>query len=118
VPEAELRYSDLLPTGADGTPYRLITTEGVPEVEGAGRAASSLKVAPEVVSGPGIAGAGSRLSRGAGRRPGTGALLRPVADYEPAGPAVQHPDAVSWAVAVRQAVGSGGVLVQVWSWCR
>ncbi len=27
--EADFRYSDLLPTGADDTPYRLITTEGV-----------------------------------------------------------------------------------------
>ena len=26
--DAEFRYSDLLPTGKDDTPYRLITTEG------------------------------------------------------------------------------------------
>jgi hypothetical protein len=31
--EAEFRYSDLLPTGADDTPYRLITTEGAAAVE-------------------------------------------------------------------------------------
>ncbi|GAA4809358.1 fumarate hydratase [Nocardioides caeni] len=32
--EAEFRYSDLLPTGKDDTPYRLITTEGVETFEG------------------------------------------------------------------------------------
>lgn len=32
--DAEFRYSDLLPTGKDETPYRLITTEGVKSVEG------------------------------------------------------------------------------------
>ncbi|WP_215813175.1 fumarate hydratase [Pimelobacter sp. 30-1] len=32
--EAEFRYSDLLPTGKDDTPYRLITKEGVETVEG------------------------------------------------------------------------------------
>ncbi|KRA38437.1 MULTISPECIES: fumarate hydratase [unclassified Nocardioides] len=32
--DAEFRYSDLLPTGKDDTPYRLITTEGVSTVEG------------------------------------------------------------------------------------
>jgi fumarate hydratase class I len=31
--DAEFRYSDLLPTGKDDTPYRLITTEGVSTVE-------------------------------------------------------------------------------------
>jgi fumarate hydratase class I len=31
--DAEFRYSDLLPTGKDDTPYRLITTEGVSAVE-------------------------------------------------------------------------------------
>jgi fumarate hydratase class I len=34
VAEAEFRYSDLLPTGADDTPYRLITTEGDSTIEG------------------------------------------------------------------------------------
>lgn len=34
VAEAEFRYSDLLPTGKDDTPYRLITKEGVETVEG------------------------------------------------------------------------------------
>ncbi|MCR1784199.1 fumarate hydratase [Nocardioides carbamazepini] len=32
--EAEFRYSDLLPTGKDDTPYRLLTKEGVETVEG------------------------------------------------------------------------------------
>ncbi|MDO5287624.1 MAG: fumarate hydratase [Actinomycetia bacterium] len=32
----EFRYSDLLPTGADETPYRLLTTEGVRTAEGPG----------------------------------------------------------------------------------
>ncbi len=31
--DAEFRYSDLLPTGQDDTPYRLITTEGVSTLE-------------------------------------------------------------------------------------
>jgi hypothetical protein len=34
VPEAEFPYSGLLPTGAAGTPYHLITAEGASEVEG------------------------------------------------------------------------------------
>jgi fumarate hydratase class I len=29
VDAPEFRYSDLLPTGPDETPYRLVTTEGV-----------------------------------------------------------------------------------------
>ena len=33
VADAEFLYSDLLPTGADDTPYRLITTEGVSTFE-------------------------------------------------------------------------------------
>src|SRR3954453_16070605 len=33
----EFAYSDLLPTGPDETPYRLLTTEGVSTVEAAGR---------------------------------------------------------------------------------
>jgi fumarate hydratase class I len=51
VAAAAFRYSDLLPTagsnGADGTPYRLITTEGVSTVEGEGR--TFLKVEPEAI---------------------------------------------------------------------
>ncbi|MBM9459783.1 fumarate hydratase [Nocardioides sp. zg-536] len=46
--EAEFRYSDLLPTGADDTPYRLITTEGVETVAGPdGR--TFLKVDPAAI---------------------------------------------------------------------
>ena len=45
--EAEFRYSDLLPTGQDDTPYRLITTEGVSTVEVDGR--TFLKVDPEAI---------------------------------------------------------------------
>jgi fumarate hydratase class I len=33
----EFRYSDLLPTGRDDTPYRLVTTEGVSTFEAGGR---------------------------------------------------------------------------------
>jgi hypothetical protein len=33
VAEAEFRYSELLPTGADDTPFGVITTEGVETVE-------------------------------------------------------------------------------------
>jgi len=33
VADAEFRYSDLLPTGQDDTPYRLITTEKVSTFE-------------------------------------------------------------------------------------
>jgi fumarate hydratase class I len=43
----EFLYSDLLPTGADDTPYRLITTEGVSTVEVDGR--TFLKVDPEAI---------------------------------------------------------------------
>ena len=43
----EFRYSDLLPTGPDETPYRLLTTEGVSTVEVAGR--TFLQVEPEVI---------------------------------------------------------------------
>jgi fumarate hydratase class I len=45
--DAEFRYSDLLPTGKDDTPYRLITTEGVSTVEVDGR--TFLKVEPEAL---------------------------------------------------------------------
>jgi fumarate hydratase class I len=43
----EFRYSDLLPIGADDTPYRLITTDGVSTFEVDGR--TFLKVAPEAL---------------------------------------------------------------------
>ncbi len=45
--DAEFRYSDLLPTGKDDTPYRLITTEGVSTVEVDGQ--SFLKVDPAAI---------------------------------------------------------------------
>ncbi len=45
--EPEFRYSDLLPTGGDETPYRLVTTEGVRTVEAAGR--TFLEVDPEAI---------------------------------------------------------------------
>src|SRR5512141_423077 len=45
---AEFRYEDMLPTGDDTTPYRLLTTEGVETVAGPdGR--TFLKVAPEAL---------------------------------------------------------------------
>ncbi|RYP88299.1 fumarate hydratase [Nocardioides guangzhouensis] len=40
-------YSDLLPTGADDTPYRLVTTEGVSTFEAGGR--TFLQVSPEAI---------------------------------------------------------------------
>jgi fumarate hydratase class I len=43
----DFAYSDLLPTGPDQTEYRLITTEGVSTVEGAGR--TFLQVEPEAL---------------------------------------------------------------------
>jgi fumarate hydratase class I len=43
----EFAYSDLLPTGPDDTPYRLLTAEGVSTVEAAGR--TFLQVAPEAL---------------------------------------------------------------------
>ncbi|WP_372729807.1 fumarate hydratase [Nocardioides sp.] len=45
--DPEFRYSDLLPTGADDTPYRLVTTEGVSTFEANGR--TFLQVAPEAI---------------------------------------------------------------------
>ncbi len=45
----EFEYEDLLPLGADETPYRLLTTEGVSTVEAGGR--TFLQVEPEVLSG-------------------------------------------------------------------
>ncbi len=43
----EFHYSDLLPIGADDTPYRLVTVEGVSTFEADGR--TFLKVAPEAI---------------------------------------------------------------------
>ena len=45
--EAEFRYSDLLPTAQDDTPYRPITTEGVSTFEANGR--TFLQVDPEAL---------------------------------------------------------------------
>ncbi|WP_245644690.1 fumarate hydratase [Nocardioides jensenii] len=45
--EPEFRYSDLLPTGKDDTPYRLITTEGVSTFEANGK--TFLQVEPEAI---------------------------------------------------------------------
>lgn len=42
----DFEYEDLLPVGADATPYRLITTDGIDTVSAAGR--TFLTVAPEV----------------------------------------------------------------------
>ncbi|MCW2542837.1 MAG: hydro-lyase, Fe-S type, tartrate/fumarate subfamily, beta subunit, partial [Frankiales bacterium] len=44
----EFAYTDLLPTGADDTPYRLLTASGVEVVEAAGR--TFLQVAPEALT--------------------------------------------------------------------
>ncbi len=43
----DFQYSDLLPTGADPTPYRLVTAEGVSTFEADGR--TFLKVEPEAL---------------------------------------------------------------------
>jgi fumarate hydratase class I len=45
--DAEFRYSDLLPTGKDNTPYRLITTEGVSTFDVDGQ--TFLTVEPEAL---------------------------------------------------------------------
>jgi fumarate hydratase class I len=45
--DPEFRYSDLLPTGTDDTPYRLVTTEGVTTFEAGGR--TFLQVEPEAI---------------------------------------------------------------------
>jgi fumarate hydratase, class I len=45
--DPEFRYSDLLPTGKDETPYRLLTTEGVSTFEADGR--TFLRVEPEAL---------------------------------------------------------------------
>ena len=47
VADAEFRYYNLLPTGQDDTPYRLITTEGVSTFEANGR--TFLQVDPEAL---------------------------------------------------------------------
>jgi len=47
VADAEFRYSDLLPTGQDDTPYRLITTDGVSTFEANSR--TFLQVDPEAL---------------------------------------------------------------------
>ena len=47
VADAEFRYSDLLPTDRDDTPYRLITTEGVSTFEATSR--TFLQVDPEAL---------------------------------------------------------------------
>jgi fumarate hydratase class I len=47
VSDPEFRYSDLLPIGADDTPYRLITTDGVSTFEAGGR--TFLTVEPEAL---------------------------------------------------------------------
>jgi fumarate hydratase class I len=47
VTDAEFHYSDLLPTGKDDTPFRLITTEGVSTFEVDGQ--TFLKVDPEAI---------------------------------------------------------------------
>jgi fumarate hydratase class I len=45
--EPEFRYSDLLPTSGDDTPYRLVTTEGVSTLQANGQ--TFLQVAPEAI---------------------------------------------------------------------
>jgi fumarate hydratase class I len=45
--DPDFSYSDLLPTGADHTPYRLVTTEGVSTFEAGGR--TFLRVEPEAI---------------------------------------------------------------------
>ena len=44
---ADFAYSDLLPTGPDDTPYRLVTTEGVSTLEADGQ--TFLRVTPEAI---------------------------------------------------------------------
>ncbi len=46
-PAADFEYSDLLPIGADETPYRLVTTEGVSTFEAEGQ--TFLRVSPEAI---------------------------------------------------------------------
>jgi fumarate hydratase class I len=47
-PSPEFRYSPLLPSGEDGTPYRLLTTEGVSTFEAGGR--TFLEVSPDALA--------------------------------------------------------------------
>jgi fumarate hydratase, class I len=47
-PMTDLAFTELLPLGADDTPYRLLTTEGVSTVEAAGR--SFVQVEPEALA--------------------------------------------------------------------
>ena len=44
----DLAFTELLPLGPDDTPYRLLTTDGVRTVEGAGR--TFLEVDPEALT--------------------------------------------------------------------
>ena len=44
---SDFTYTDVLPLGADETPYRLLTTQGVRTVEAAGR--TFLQVSPEAL---------------------------------------------------------------------
>lgn len=46
--EPDFPYSDLLPLGADDTPYRLVSTEGVSTFEAGGQ--SFLRVSPEAIA--------------------------------------------------------------------
>src|SRR6185436_173751 len=46
-PAADFEYSDLLPIGADDTPYRLVTTEGVSTFEADGQ--TFLRVSPDAI---------------------------------------------------------------------
>jgi fumarate hydratase class I len=46
-PDTDFRYSDLLPTGRDDTPYRLLTPDGVSTFQADGR--TFLRVDPEVL---------------------------------------------------------------------
>ncbi len=46
--DPEFRYSDLLPIGADDTPYRLLSTEGVSTFEADGQ--TFLRVTPEAIT--------------------------------------------------------------------
>ncbi len=48
MPDPSFSYVDLLPTAGDTTPYRLLTTDGVRVVEGAGR--TFLEVDPAVIT--------------------------------------------------------------------
>src|SRR5581483_6590573 len=45
---SEFSYTDVLPLGADDTPYRLLTADGVDTVEAAGR--TFLRVTPEALT--------------------------------------------------------------------